>query len=180
MHRPRLPIAVTSVILAIAIIHGQSQSVPKQKEQTHFSAKDKDVNLPAAIPAGVLAILAKDELVLKVLNDQKIAPADLPASWFSAARVQLRRKGEQDLIVASKGPIVGANISPFWVFVQDRHGFRLALSISVHDLIVNRTRSHGYRDLEVDGMTASTIATRRFRFDGNEYKKFSEKTEDIK
>ena len=180
MQNARLSIFIAATFLTIAGLSALSQSAPKQKEQTHFSAEDEKVNHPVAIPAEALAILAKDELVQNVLEDQKIAPADLPASWFSAAQVQLGGKGEQDLIVASEGPLLGATIDPFWVFIHNSHGFKMALSISVHDLIVKRTRSHGYRDLESDGMTSSTITTAKFRFDGNEYKESNEKTTDIK
>ncbi len=181
MRKVQLTIAFAATLLLVnSALPALSQSVPKLKEQTHFSAEDEDVNHPVAIPAEVLAILARDKQVQNVLDDQKIAPANLPSSWFSAAQVQLGSKGEQDLIVGSKGPIMGANISPFWVFIHDSHGCKLALSVSVHDLFVKRTRSHGYRDLELDAMTASRITTANFRFDGNEYKESSEKTTDIK
>lgn len=90
-----------------------SQSTPKRQEQTHFSAEDETVNHPVAIPAGVLAILARDELVHAALGDQKISPADIPPSWFSAAEIQLGNKDERDLIVAAEGPLVGGNISAF-------------------------------------------------------------------
>jgi hypothetical protein len=175
-----LNIALATSILEFAELFALSQSAPKQKVQTHFSAEDEHVNHPVAIPAEVLALLAKDELVHDVLEDQKIAPADLPASWFSAAEIQLGGKGERDYIIASQGPLLGANIDPFWVIIHGPQGFKLALSTSTHDLIAKRTRSHGYWDLELDAMTASTITTARFRFDGSEYKEFREKTTDIK
>jgi len=70
--------------------------------------------------------------------------------------------------------------NPFWVFIRDRDGFELVLTVFVHDLWVGKTRSHGYRDLKTFGMTASTITTVKFRFDGNQYKEYAVKTEDIK
>jgi hypothetical protein len=173
-------IAFAGTLLAIASLPAVGQSAPEQMEQTHFSAEDERVDHPVAIPAEMLAILAKDETVNRVLEDQNISPANLPASWFSAAQVQLGGIGEKDFIVAAKGPLVGANVSPFWVFIHDSHGYKLALSTSVHDLIMKKTRSHGYRDLELDAMTASTVTTAQFRFNGNEYKEFAEKTAEIK
>jgi hypothetical protein len=174
-----------SVLFAATLFVTATQPAPGQpelrkKEQTHFSAEDESVNHPAEIPAVVFAILAKDETVHRVLRNQDISVANLPASWFSAAQAQLGGAGEKDFIVAAEGPLMGANISPFWVFIHDSRGYKLVLSISVHDLVVKRTRSHGYKDLELDAMTASTITTARFRFDGNEYKKFSGRTEEIK
>jgi hypothetical protein len=180
MRMMRMSVAFAAALLVVATLPAISQSSPKQREQTHFSAEDENVNHPVEIPAEVLALLAKDERVQNVLKDENIAPASLPASWFSAAQVHLGSKNEQDLVVASKGPIVGGNISPFWVFIHDGSGYKLALSISVHDLVVKRTRSRGYRNLEIDGMTASTITSANFRFDGNEYKESSERTTDIK
>jgi hypothetical protein len=180
MQRLCFIVAIVAALLALGAQSALGQSAPRQREQSHFSAEDEDVHDPVAIPAAVIAMLAKDELVRNVLDDQKIAPGDLPASWFSAAEVRLGSKGEKDLIVASKGPLLGANIDPFWIFIHDIRGYRLALSTSTHDLIVKGRRTHGYRDLELDAMTASTITTAQFRFNGNEYKESAEKTEDIK
>jgi len=176
----RISIVILLTFLANSGFAACGQSPGRQREQTHFSAEDENVNHPFPIPTEVLALLAKDDLVRNVLEDEKIAAANLPTSWFSAAQVRLGGKGELDLIVASKGPLLEANIDPFYVFIHDSHGYKLALSISVQDLIVKRTRSHGYRDLESDGITASTITTGLFRFNGNEYKESSEKTTDIK
>jgi len=176
----RHSLAFAATLFVIALLPARSQSAPKQKEQKHFSAEDDSVNNPVVIPADALALLAKDDRVRNVLEDQKIAPADLPSSWFSAAEVKLGSKGEKDLIVMAEGPLRGANINPFWIFIHDGNGFKLALSVSLHDLAVKRTHSHGYRDLESSGMAASTFSIARFRFDGNEYKESSEKTTEIK
>jgi hypothetical protein len=176
----RLFITFAATLLVITGQWAQCQSAPKQKEQRVFSAEDENVNHPVAIPAEVMALLAKNEDVRNVLEYEKVEPSNLPASWFSAAEVRLGNKSERDLIIASKGPLRGANIDPFWVFIHDSKGFKLALSISLHDLVVKRTRSHGYRDLELSGMTASIVTVGKFRFDGNAYRESSEKTTDIK
>jgi len=180
MLKAYMSVLFAATLFVITTQPAPGQSELRQKEETHFSAEDENVNHPVAIPAEVMALLAKDQRVRDVLDDQNIAPANLPTSWFSAAQVRLGSKGENDFIVASKGPLLGANIDPFWVFIRDGHNYKLALSISTHDLIVKRTRAHRYRDLELDAMTASTITTAQFRFDGNAYKEFTEKTTDIK
>jgi hypothetical protein len=157
------------------------QTGTARKEQTHFSAEDAAVQRPVKIPAGVMAILRNDERVRNELEWENLKPEALPGSWFSVAEVHLGPAHELDYIVAAAvGPMVGANISPFWVIVHDLHGYKLALSLSAHDLEVGRTRAHGYRGLTIYSMTASTITTVHFRFDGSEYKESSEKTEDIK
>lgn len=173
-------IASAAVLFGVIGPNAMGQHGPKQKEQTHFSAEDQSVEQPVTIPAEVLALLAQDQEVGAALAGQNITAPTPPQSWFSAARVHLGAKGETDLIIAAEGPLVGANISPFWVFVHASNGYKMALFLSAHDLIVKRTRSHEYCDLESDGMTSSAITTVQFRFDGNVYKEYSEKTDDIK
>lgn len=180
MRKMRKSVAFVATLLAIASLTALSQSVPKQKEQRVFSAIDDGVGNAIAIPPEVSALLAKDKVVGEVLADENVTPTNLPASWFSAAQVHLGTKSSKDVIVMGEGLLRGANIIPFWVFVHDGEGFRLALTVRALDLEVKRTRSHGYLDLEANAATARTVKTVRFRFDGNEYKESSEKTEDIK
>ena len=79
MQKMRKSVAFAATLLAIASLTALSQSAPRQKGQTHFSAEDEGVNHPVAIPPEVLAILAKDETVHPVLEDQGITPVNLPA-----------------------------------------------------------------------------------------------------
>jgi hypothetical protein len=88
--------------------------------------------------------------------------------------------GPQDLIVVAEGPLAGGNVDTFWVFVHESRGFRLALMISAHDLLVKSTRSHGYRDLEALAATAVTLSTVRFKFNRGTYEEYASKSEDIK
>jgi hypothetical protein len=166
--------------LAMISVGAAGQSGTRQKEQTHFTAEDAGVQHPVKIPAGVMAILRNDERVRNILKSENLRPEALPESWFSAAEVYLGAPHEADYIVAAEGPMVGANISPFWVVIHTAAGYKLALSLSAHDLEVGRTRAGSYRDLTIYSMTAMTITTVHFRFDGNEYKESSEKTENIK
>ncbi|HXR40737.1 MAG TPA: hypothetical protein VN776_16655 [Terracidiphilus sp.] len=175
---PSIVFVVT--LLVVAALPAPSQPTPKLKEQRVFSAIDDGVNNPIAIPPRVLTLLANDEVVGDLLADQNVTPTNLPASWFSAAQVHLGPKGSKDVIVMGEGLLRGANIIPFWAFVHDGEGFRLALTVRALDLEVKRTRSRGYLDLEANAATARTVTTFKFRFDGNEYKESSEKTEDIK
>jgi hypothetical protein len=167
------------VAAGIAMI-AAGQSGTRVKEQTHFSAEDASVQHPVRIPAEVMAILRNDERVRNVLESENLRPDALPEPWFSVAEVHLGPPHEVDYIVAGEGPMMGANISPFWVVIHNANGFRLALFLGAHDLEVGRTRSNGYQGLTTYGATASTVTTVHFRFDGSEYKESSEKTENIK
>ncbi len=176
----RIRISVDAAGLALTASSATGQGVRQQREQTHFSAEDAGVQHPVKIPAEVMAILRNDERVRITLESENLKPEALPESWFSVAEVHLGPPPEVDYVVAAEGPLIGANVSPFWVFVPRADGCRLALFVSPHDLEVGRTRTNGYRELTTYGATASTVTTMHFHFDGNGYKESSEKTEEIK
>jgi hypothetical protein len=148
--------------------------------QTQFSAEDEGVKSPVTIPPEVMAILGEDDMVKEQMKNEKSRPAELPQSWFSASKIRLAPTTADGLIVQATGPLVGGNVVVFWVFIQSQNGWRLALMIPAHNLIVTQTRFNRYRNLEADAMTCCTITTARFRFDGREYRRYFSKTEDIK
>jgi len=176
----RSVIAIGALILGAGGFGAQGQKSHAEREQRQFSAEDEAVKRPVTIPDEVMKILAKDERTGDELAEEGLTTEQLPQTWFSAAKVHLGGPIEEDLIVTSVGPLRGANIDPFWVFIHNSHGYRLVLTDFVHDLIVENTRSHGYRDLVTYSMTASTISTVRFRFDGSLYQEASSKLEDLK
>lgn len=150
------------------------------KEQTQFSAEDDGVKQPVTVPNEVLRILSNDERVRSELENEKITADKLLPSWFSTTQIALGSRGSTDLLVMGEGPLRGANVITFWVFVQTNSEYKLALMTRAHDVDAQRKRTHGYRNLEASAETCCTITTVEFRFDGNQYKESSEKTEDIK
>lgn len=54
------------------------------------------------------------------------------------------------------------------------------LTIPALGLSVKNSRTNGYRDVEAAAATAVKITTASFRFDGQKYKLYSSKTEDIR
>lgn len=171
---------VVGAALAFSCVSAKSHTPQSDPEQTVFSAEDERVKHPVLIPNEVLAILRGDGLVKRELDYAGIAPENLPASWFSASEIALRSPGERDLIVAAEGPLVGANVDTFWVFIYSGNGYTLVLTIPALGLSVKNSRTNGYRDIEAAAATAVKITTASFRFDGQEYKIYSSKTEDIK
>jgi hypothetical protein len=165
-------ILAEALVLAL-LAHGQWQASAARsvepKEQVHFSAEDLGVKRPVQIPQEVIRILQQDDMVRNVAEDQKVALDKLPAEWFSASRIELGRGGPRDLVVAAEGPLASSNVTSFWVFVHQAHGFHLALMLPAHDLVVKSTRSHGYRDIDALAATAVTVSTVRFHFDGQSY-----------
>ena len=180
----RLQLHTTSVFV-MAIVAALPASAQARKSshqpivQTHFSAEDEGVKSPITIPREVMGILGEDQMVKVQMENEEPKPAELPQSWFSASKAQLGPKAD-GLIVQATGPLVGANVVVFWVFIQSQDGWKLALMIPAHDLIVTQARFNGYRNLEANAMTCCTITTARFRFNGREYQGYFSKTEDIK
>ena len=176
----------TSSVFAIALAVSLPASAQAGKSphhaivQTQFSAEDKGVKSPVTIPPEVMVILREDDMVKNQMENEEPRPAELPQSWFSASKIRLGPTRADGLIVQATGPLVGANVVVFWIFIPSQDGWKLALMTPAHDLIVSQTRFNGYRNLEADAMTCCTITTARFRFDGREYKRYFSKTEDIK
>lgn len=148
--------------------------------QENFSAEDEGVKRPVVLPSEVLELLSADDSVREQMKEGEPKLTELPQTWFSASEIQLGTTKTNDLIVQATGPLVGANVVEFWVFIPTRAGWKLALMVPVHDLRVMRTRYRGYRKIEVSGATCCTIATARYRFDGSRYQQYFSKTEQIK
>ncbi|MGP8185302.1 MAG: hypothetical protein ACLQKY_04465 [Terracidiphilus sp.] len=171
---------IAGAVLVLGRVPVEGQKTTPHREQTDFSAEDEGVKQSVSIPDSVLAILRQDKFVRDVLENENVAPDKLPASWLSAAEVQLGGLGEKDLIVEGEGPLRGANVITFWVFVRNSQEYVLALTIPAHDLIVKKSRFNDYRNIETLGATAVTVTTVFFRFDGHRYRQHAARTEDIK
>ena len=165
-------------------ITGFAQSTGRQQRsisvQENFSAEEEGVKKPVPLPVDVLKILAQDERVRRQMEKEDPKPAEVPGSWFSASEIRLGPSKESDLIVQATGPLVGANIVVFWVFIRAGDRWKMALMVPAHDLRVMRKHNDEYRNIEASGETCCTITMGRFRFDGSHYQKYFEKTEDIK
>jgi hypothetical protein len=157
-----------------------AQAAHQNHEQTNFSAEEEGVRNPVVIPAQVMSILGSDDRVHDELKYDNIAPDKLPSSWFSASQISLGPSGPKDLIVVAEPPLNGANIVTFWIFIQVNGQYKLALITRAHDLFVEKRHSHGYRNITASAETCCRLTTVHFQFNGSEYKKSSEKTEDIK
>jgi hypothetical protein len=169
-----------TLTLALALIGSANAKHPVRPEQLHFSAEDEGVRHPVAIPTEVLAILGKDEMVKDILEDQNVSADTMPPSWFSASVVHLSANDEADLIVEGEPPVVGANITPFWVFCATDHGYELVLTARAHDLEVKKRRWKGHHVIVMSGETAVVFTGVEFRWNGNRYTEFREKSENLR
>ncbi|MGB6193141.1 MAG: hypothetical protein WBF42_11775 [Terracidiphilus sp.] len=148
-------------------------------EQVHFSAEEPGVKKPAVIPDDVLAALRRDKLVRNVLKSENIPEQKLPSTWFSASAIHLGGTKKMDLIVVGEPPIAGGNTVPFWVFRATPRGYELALTAPAHDLIVRNTRFNKYREIEMMGETGVEFSSVSYRFDGERYIAYRERSGDI-
>jgi len=127
-----------------------------------------------------LEIMGKQELVLKVLENQETPPQQLPPSWFSASIIHLSNCSEEDLIVEGEPPLSGGNTVTFWVFRSTPNGHELVLTAAAHDLIVRKARRNGYRELEMMAIITMRVDRVLFRFDCKRCQQYREKSEEIR
>ena len=170
------------VLLIVLSVCGQGSAQDKQpvrSEQRHFSAEDPGVKKPVAIPDDVLAILSKDEFIRDVLEDEKTLAGKLPQTWFSASAIHLGGPDKIDLVVVGVGPLMGANVTTFWVFRATPSGHELALTAAAHDLNVMKTSWKGYREIELVSATAEQVSSVMLRWDGKQYSAYQETLEPV-
>jgi hypothetical protein len=147
----------------------------KVHEQTSFSAEDEGVKNPVSVPQDIILLLTKDDYVRRAMENADPVVKAPPQDWFSASVVHLSASGEEDLIVQAKGPLRGANVDTFWVFLRTPNGAELVLTAPVHDLAIKRARHNGYRDIELLGATAVEWSTTLLRFNGRKYEVYRSK-----
>jgi hypothetical protein len=148
-----------------ATTHSQTQRKPVH-EQTDFGA-DSELERPIPVPEAALKALRKA---------LQATPDELPAQQLKASEIHLGGSTETDLIV----PVIGGGHAAFFYILRPTSdGYQLIFDSGGDGMTVLRTRSHGYRDLQVEGVTMAgkNVTTDIYQFDGHKYVKTSEKTE---
>jgi hypothetical protein len=163
-------IPVLAFTLCIASVAQNLDANPVHFSGMHFSAEDEGVKNAVPIPEDVWALLKQDDDVPEVLKHQNPTAKSSPRTWFSAAFVHLHQAIGNDFVVQGEGPMMGANMTGFWVFSETSRGPKLVLKISAHDLLIRDTKSGGYRIIEASAVTAAThVSTLTYKFDGDHY-----------
>ena len=135
-----------------------------------------EIKNPFTVPDGVLAVMKTDPFVQENLRDQGIPSDQIPKSWFAASIVHLARSRESDVVLIGKGPLVGANVTQFWILRPTGHGYELLLQATGLVLSIKEGRLNGYRDISVGAATAVQVTTVLFRFDGHRYRAHRQST----
>ena len=170
-------LALSSIATQGTIAAGQ---VNNKAPQQNFSAEDGGMQKPVSLPAQVLDILSRDAGVSNQLGDSESKVTKPPASWFLASEIALGPTRQNDLIVEANGPLAGANVVTFWIFLRRGRNWELAFTAPAHDLRILRARSREYRQLETLRATCCKVTKVRFRFNGERYEEWAENTEDLK
>lgn len=144
-------------------------------ERRTFSAENNRLDHPIAVPDAVLAKLAQDPAIKKLLSPGQ----ELPASWFTAAEVELTDQ-QRDIVVIGSGPIVGSNVTTFWIFSPHSAGSELLLKVVAHTIEAKNDRSRGYRNIEAMSVAGASIKTSTFKFDGKKYAHSKTKTTSLR
>jgi hypothetical protein len=158
-----------SVVSSCALSVGISTK-PASEEESIFSAEDTAVK-PVSLPSEIVAILAQDARVQEELRIEGVSAEALPSRWFVLSEVHLKSPGEREFIVMGTGPLLGANVTTFWVFRPVSRNLVLILRATAHTLALNDTRSRGYRDIELISATAVQYTNVVYQFNGETYER---------
>jgi hypothetical protein len=152
-----------------------SKPVEGHREQTHFGAEG-DFENPVAVPNAALESLrtsknADDSIQTCAENDG--IPADkIPASWFVASEIRLRRSPSSGLVVRGEHPCLGgAHIAQFWVLAKSTTGYEIVFRGRADGLSVLSTRTNGYRDVRLFIVTqaGAYVDDVNFRYRNGQY-----------
>lgn len=166
-----------AMILSLAFVATAGGETKPASPQTDFQVVGddeidaKNIKIPAKLPNEVIQILRLDERNQGCLGGG--SDGEIPAAWFKAfkaSEIDLNADRLQDLIVMpADACLYGANIVPFWVFLQTPKGYRLVLNVSSHGLEVLKTKTNGYSDISATRATAIQVFSSVFRFNGKQY-----------
>lgn len=180
--RLRLPIVLLfapSIITVFVPGEAQTTNTPQINEQSAFSAEDEKVDSPVKVPDGVLEILRKDQRVLQYLEAERKSPTELTSEPFLASEIHLDGPKEIDLVIIGIGWFRG-NGATFWVFRNLPDGYRLVLKATAHDLIAQRARSNGFRNISTGSPIAGSSIEIVYRFDGKKYEQYRTRSQPIR
>lgn len=179
------PLAGAFTFVASVCAQKRKSARRSDKAQTYFGFEE-DVKKPVKLPEDVLQQLVhlnREELdrCLESDEERKAKPGDI-AVYFAASEIDLNGDGRTDLIVQPnpKTFCLQRNSGiPFWIFVSGRMGYKLIYNDFAYDLGVLRTRTKGFRDIEISSHTIGENYIMTLKFDGSEYKLAQSRIEKI-
>jgi hypothetical protein len=184
------------VLLAVGMLlsfpRAQKGESNDHHEQREFSMEQQVVPIakPIVLPDTAFRALEKDPAVSSCLGNENPSRGGAPVSWFVASEIHLAGGDKPDLIVlpaemkasAPMQPVpnacfLGPYTSKWWVLRRTPDGYDVVLCVDAHDVQVRQTRSNGYLDIEAAIASLQGTTTTLYKFDGKQYKRYTEKTE---
>ena len=102
---------------------------------------------------------------------------DSSDSWVFGSQIDLNDDNQADYVVmAYQPPLAGANITTFWVFLNDSGAFRCILKTSALEINVSKRFEKGFRSITGVSFTAVQGVEVVFAYDGRNYQPVSRKT----
>jgi hypothetical protein len=149
--------AVVSGFLFVSLIAFRST-----RAQTFES--EGDLKNGAAIPAGILKLLARSDEVKNCTEN-----ADLMPSWFRAVKIELNGDRSPDYLIKSELQCLnGPRAATWWIFTRGPSGFKQVFNDSVLSLTILRKKTRGYRNIRTE-TTMVNIIRNQWVFDGRKY-----------
>ena len=138
----------------------------QSKPQTVFGLEEP-VTRPVPVPDRVLQLVRQDALFKQEIESLNDTGSDFTKDWFVASEIDFGcRRG---LIVIGQGPLVGANVGPFWIFVADNNGsYGKPLAVLALGVQVRPSRGKSCREIWASSATAATVSTTTFRLKDTE------------
>ncbi len=163
------------VITALCLTASAQMNPGSASEQRFFNLEDAVQN-PVDLSDAELAALAADDLMSKKLGPAPPA-SKLTQEGLEATVVHLCGSGERDLVVIGNGePFIGANVGPFWIVRDLPAGPAVVLSEISLGLTIETSRSNKCLNIEAFAATAVEGTTTDFRFNGQKYVVYKQKT----
>jgi hypothetical protein len=166
MNRAGLLLYRTSLLLLVA---ATSAAIFTRAQQPHQSAvnpqrllsmEDEKFAHPVVLPNCARRLLTRNRDVVNVLDNAHPSLKQLPDDWFQASEIERDQGNGRSLVVRGVGGMLGANITPFWVFRWSAKSCALLPSTAAHDLEVLKTRANGLPDIESSAATADRLFQR--------------------
>ncbi|MFN7920480.1 MAG: hypothetical protein U0Q16_10305 [Bryobacteraceae bacterium] len=122
------------------------------------------------IPEQVRVLLATDEGVKQVLAGEGLV--DIPEAWLVGSELRLTAsKKQQFLLIAGKGPLLGANTMRFWLAGRGRGGsYRILLATIALQLEILDSATNGYRDVRASAAFRDRVSRVVYRYGSGNYR----------
>jgi hypothetical protein len=170
-------------LLALSICVAQSEPHNSSGQQTSFSAGE-EFEHPVALPSGALKALETSKLSAAMLRgcavDEGIKVNEIPASWFVASWIELRRDRSSGLVVRAKPPCFwGAHVTDFWLLSRTGANYYVIFTGRADAFRVLPGRANGYPKVQLifAAQAGAVITYVTFDYVNGEYTESDSSTE---